>query len=173
MQKTILQIIIISLLLFGVSSQINALSDDKTQPLHIRADYAELVQKERKTHYRGNVIFDQGSSHLRAARADTVHNEQNELLSAVAIGNEESPAYFWTLLEAGKPEMHAKADTIKFFPKEHKILLIGNAEVTQGRDRFTAPYIEYDINKRHVVSKSSTQGSGRTTILFHRKDRAK
>lgn len=156
--------------LLGFTTFAHALPDNKTQPIHVQAGSAELTQKEGKTVYRGGVQFDQGNSHLRAAEATTLHNQQNELINAVAKGNHEEQAYFWTIVEEGKPEMHARADVIEFLPKERKILLIGNAEVTQGNDRFSAPRIEYDIAKRHVLSKSDSKTKGKTTIFIRLKD---
>ena len=63
--------------------------------------------------------------------------------------------------------MHAYADTIKMYPLKNLIYLIGNAKVTQGKDVYQAPQIEYNTLLKHVVSKASKQG--RTTIILHPK----
>lgn len=145
-----------------------ALPSDAQQPLKITADYAKFTHDSGEGLYRGHVTVIQGTSHLQASEATTLSNKQNELLQAIAIGDKQTRAHFWSLFEEGKPELHASAETIKFFPKDHKIFLIGNAEVIQGRDIYRAPHIEYDTLKRHVISKASTAGG--TTIIIHPDD---
>lgn len=142
-----------------------AMSDDREKLLQLSADSANLNQQTHRGEYIGNVQLDQGTTHLRAANANTEGNQQNKLVLAVANGNKKEQAHYWTQTAVGKPLLHAYADTIRYHPENHLIELIGNARVVQGDNSFTAPIINYDTLKQHVISKSD--GKSRTTIIIH------
>lgn len=147
-----------------------ALPEDRQMPAQLAADSADLSQQNHRGEYNGKVEFDQGSTHLRAAKAVTEGNLKNELIMAVAMGESGEQAHFWTETAKDKPLLHAWADTIRYLPLEHRIELIGNARITQGENTFSAPVITYDTEKQHVTSRSD--GKGRTTILIHPEKKA-
>lgn len=142
-----------------------ALPDDKLQPMHLSADSADLNQQTHQGRYMGNVTLDQGSTHLRANEALTQGNKDNKLSFAVAKGKSGEQAHYWSLPDVNKPEIHAFADEIDYYPNKHLIELIGNARVIQGDDSFSAYKITYDTIKEHVVTSSKNQQ--RTLIVFH------
>ncbi|KTC65726.1 lipopolysaccharide export system protein LptA (plasmid) [Legionella adelaidensis] len=147
-----------------------ALPEDKNEVINLRADSADLNQQTHNGKYIGNVEFDQGSSHLRAAEAITKANEKNELIKAIAKGSKKEQAHYWALTAPDKPPLHAYADKITYFPERHIIELIGNARVEQGTDSFSAPKIIYDTEHEHVVTESD--GKKRTVIIFHPEKKA-
>ena len=142
-----------------------ALPDDREKKLQLSADHADLNQQTRHGEFIGNVQLDQGSTHLRAAKAVTEGDEQNRLSLAIAKGQGKDQAHYWTLTALSKPPLHAYADTIRYYPSRHLIELIGNARVSQGDNSFTAPQIRYDTVKQHVLSEG--KGESRTTIIIH------
>jgi lipopolysaccharide export system protein LptA len=142
-----------------------ALPDDKKQLLQLRANSADINQETHKGIYSDNVELDQGTTHLRAAKAMTEVNLKNKLTKAIAEGSSKKQAHFWTLIDEKKPEVHAYANTILYFPEKHLIQLIGNARVEQGNDSFSAPHIDYDTLHQHVVSFS--KGRAQTVIIIH------
>ena len=142
-----------------------ALPADKTQPVNLKANSADLNQQTHHGVYMGDVEFDQGTTHLRAAMATTEGNEKNQLTKAVATGNKENQAHYWTLTALNKPPMHAFADTIYYYAARHLILLTGNARIEQGDNSFAAPNIRYDTLHQHVITKRV--GDHRTTIIIH------
>ncbi len=153
------------LLLLCISTTCFALPDDKLQILQLSADNADISQETRTGTYTHDVMLDQGSTHLRAERAITKVNEANKLIEAMAWGTPQTQAHFWTLTDAKKEPLHAYADTIRYFPEKHLIQLVGNASVTQGKDSFSAPEINFDVVQKHVTSAANNQG--RTLIIIH------
>ncbi|MFC3907657.1 lipopolysaccharide transport periplasmic protein LptA [Legionella dresdenensis] len=143
----------------------HALPEDRQQIAQLSADNADLNQQLHQGEYTGNVQFDQGTTHLRAEKAITKGNEQNKLTYAVAYGNKENPAHFWTKTAADKPELHAYAQEIKYYPEKNLVELVGDARVIQGENSFSAPKISYNTLKQHIVSESSA--TARTVIIFH------
>ncbi|MDI9818354.1 MULTISPECIES: lipopolysaccharide transport periplasmic protein LptA [unclassified Legionella] len=139
--------------------------DDREKIAELSADSADLNQEKHRGEYLGNVKFDQGTTHLRAAKAITEGNKQNKLILAIAIGNEAQQAHYWTQTAEDKPLLHAYADLIRYHPEKHLVELIGNARIAQGNNSFSAPKILYDTVKQHVISKGS--GKNRTTIIIH------
>lgn len=142
-----------------------AMPDDREKLLELSADTADLNQQSHRGEYIGSVELNQGTSHLRAASAITEGNKQNKLVMALAKGNAKEQAHFWVLTALDKPPLHAYADTIQYFPDKHLIVLSGNARVVQGDNSFSAPKINYDTLKQHVLSKND--GKERTVIIIH------
>lgn len=142
-----------------------ALPEDKNKPIHLSADSADLNQSTHRGEYTGHVHFQQGTSQIKAEKAVTIVDEHNKLVQAIAYGNSKSRAHFSTMTDLQKPRLHALANIIRYFPTKHLIKLEGNAEVTQGKDRFEAAIIRYDTLKQHVVSNS--KGDRRTLIIIN------
>jgi lipopolysaccharide export system protein LptA len=143
-----------------------ALPDDGQQILHVRAGSADINQQTHEGIYLNQVELDQGSTHIRASEATTHTDEKNKLVVAIIKGNATEQAHYWALPSTDKPEVHAYADTIKYYPERHFIELIGHARVEQGDNSFSAPRIRYDMIAQHVQSTTDTTGA-RTTIIFH------
>lgn len=156
---------LIAVLLSLVSNLSLAMPDDREKTLHLFADSADLNQQTHRGIYTGNVKLDQGTTHLRAAKAITEGNKDNKLVLAVAEGNQKEQAHYWTQTASDKPLLHAYANTIRYLPDQHLIELIGKAQVVQGDNSFSAPKISYDTLKQHVLSKSD--GKTRTMIIIH------
>lgn len=142
-----------------------ALTSDQQLPMTVQADKADIDHQSGIGIYTGNVVVDQGSSHLQASTAKTITDKSNALTQAIAEGVPGHPAKFRTLTSEDKPELTATAEKIEIYPQQHKIVLLGNAMVTQGTDTFSAPRIEYDTQAQHVVTAPSK--TGRTTIVIH------
>src|SRR3990167_4621864 len=103
------------------------LASDRAQILSLSADHAELSQETRQGIFTGHVIFNQGSTHIRASKAVTTTNRQNQLDAAIAYGSAEQPAHFWTQTALDKPSLHAYAREMRYYPEKHTIELRGNA----------------------------------------------
>ncbi|RMX21154.1 lipopolysaccharide transport periplasmic protein LptA [Legionella jordanis] len=149
----------------GISLNSFALPDDREKVAELSADTADLNQQNHRGVYQGNVSFDQGTTHLRAAKAITEGNAQNKLSLAIATGDETAQAHYWVTTALDKPPLHAYADMIRYYPDRHLVELIGNAKVSQGDNSFSGPKISYDIEKQQVISKGD--GRNRTKIIIH------
>lgn len=144
-----------------------ALPSDSQKPAYLSADSADINNQTHKGIYLGNVMFDQGSSHLRAEKATTITDDKNQLDLVIIEGKIGKQAHFWTLTEIQKPELHAYADLIKFYPKINKLYLMGKAHILQADNSYAAPFIEYDTKNKHILSKSNRKE--RTLIIIHSK----
>ena len=159
------------LLLFILISSTYALPSDQEKVMHVVADSADLSQQNHRGIYTGNVEFIQGTTNLHAAKAITEGDNKNQLTLAIANGNKEKQAHYWTETDPAKPPFHAYADTIRYYPLRHLIELIGHAYVEQGTNSLSAAKISYDTIKQHVTSES--KGTTRTTIILHPEKKAK
>jgi lipopolysaccharide export system protein LptA len=157
--------LILLVLCTGVTHLGFALSTDNEKVMHVMADSANLNQQDHKGTYIGNVELIQGTSNLQAAKAITLANEKNQLVLAIANGEQGKQAHYWTITDEKKPPLHAYADIIKYYPLRHTIELIGNARVEQGDNSFSAHKISYDTIKKHVISQGN--GKQRITIIYH------
>ncbi len=161
MVSPLLRMVLIILL----AQNAQALTSDHEQTMHFSANSADINQTTHHGIYIGAVELDQGSTHIRAAYAETDTNQQNQLIKAIIKGDKETQAHYWTSTTLDKPPIHAYADVIYYFPTQHLITLIGNARVLQGRDSFAAAEIRYDTLDQHVISNS--KGPSRTSIIIH------
>lgn len=142
-----------------------SLPSDNKQIIHVSAGSADINQQTHRGIYLGGVTLDQGTTHLRAFKAFTESDINNRLIKAMIQGDHTAQAHYWTKTDEKKPELHAYADTITYYPERHLIELIGSARVEQGAHSFQAPIITYDTEKQHVLSKQT--GEARTTIIIH------
>jgi lipopolysaccharide export system protein LptA len=149
-----------------------SLPSDKEKMMHVTADTADLSQQNHKGTYTGNVEFVQGTTNLQAANALTQGNIKNQLILAIANGNKEKQAHFWTETGPEKPPFHAYADTIRYHPLRHLIELIGNARIEQGTNSLSAPKIIYDTVSQHMVSQNDGTTKTRTTIILYPEKKA-
>ncbi len=74
------------LILITLSFTSFALPEDQEKIMEFSADSADLNATAHRGEYIGNVEFNQGSSHLRAAKAITEGNQKNKLVVAIAEG---------------------------------------------------------------------------------------
>lgn len=142
-----------------------SLPEDRNQLAQLSANSADLNQQTHCGKYWGKVEFDQGTSHLRAAKAITKGNNQNKLILAIAYGDKTEQAHYWTQPSADQPLLHAYANEIHYCPEHHLIKLIGNAKVIQGKDSLTAEKIIYNTLKQQLISRNPNKT--RTTFIFH------
>jgi len=156
---------LIFILVTILSQSTLAMPEDREKTAQLAANTADLNQQTHHGEYLGDVQFDQGTTHLRAAKAITEGNQQNKLILAVAFGDKKEPAHYWEQTAIDKPLLHAYANEIRYYPERHIIELIGNARVVQGDNSFAAPKISYDTQKQHVVSQQD--GQQRTVIIIH------
>lgn len=143
----------------------HALDSDKEQVMHVLSDSANLSQKDHQGIYTGHVQFVQGTTHIHADQAITKISPENKLSLAIVNGSKQAQAHYWSEIDPNKPPLHAYADSIRYYPLRHLIVLTGNAQVKQGNNSFSAAKIIYDTLAQHVVSQG--QGKTRTTIILH------
>ncbi|HVT63510.1 MAG TPA: lipopolysaccharide transport periplasmic protein LptA, partial [Legionellaceae bacterium] len=142
-----------------------ALPEDRQAVLMVQAGSADLNQTSHMGTYQGGIALDQGSTHIRAAKAFTYGNHANQLIKAVIEGDEKTQAHYWSLINPEKPFLHAYADKIIYYPLKEQVTLIGHARIEQGPHKMEASVIQYDLKTQHVVSQS--HDNEQTIITIH------
>lgn len=156
---------VLGLLTYGcLIGEVAALSSDAKQELIIKAPTTSMNLNTGVNTYEDHVIVVQGTSELRADKLVVRTDQNRHIIQATATGK---PATYKTLPELGKPEFHAAANTIEFYPDKHQIILLGNAKVNQGQDNMVGPQINYDIEQQIVTTPRSSQGVTTITIQPH------
>ncbi len=121
----------------------HALPEDRLQRIHITSDSSKYNYKTGTNEFIGNVKADQGSTHLTADRLVTKSNAQHKIQEIIAYGINQR-AHYWTKPKITDPEMHAKANIIKYYPQQSNISLEQVAEVKQGENSFQGELIHYN-----------------------------
>lgn len=127
-----------------------ALDSDQKEPLHIKSDSFIYNYKSGMDVYEGNVMMDQGTTHITADKLITKKNASHKIREAIAHGNLKL-AHYWTIPELNKPELHTHAKTIKFYPTENKVVFEEDVLVTQGENRFQGALVLYN-RKDNIIT---------------------
>jgi len=128
--------------------------DDVQQPVTIEADSAEISEPLGRSTYTGNVLLRQGGIVLRADRV-TVYARDGELQRVTASGN---PLRFQQLRDA-EDDVHGSSQRMEYDAVSRRLLLLDNAQLSQGQNRFSGNRIEYDPETRRVLA-SGRNGGG-------------
>ncbi len=149
-------------MLFATASGLAfALPDDQNQPIEIEADGVELDDGRHLSTYTGNVLVQQGSMRLWADEVTVNHKASRHPNRIIAVGE---PARFRQLTEQGGQEVKARAQRLEYDAASEEVLLIGQAELTQGQDRFSSDRIVYDRQKAVVKAGAKAKGKQRVKI---------
>lgn len=128
-----------------------ALPEDSQQPIHIRADNAEIDNRERRVIYRGTVQVDQGTLRVTADEM-TVEYEGQKVIRIVAVGE---PAHYTQQLEAGDEMVNADASTIIYYTQDERVDLKGSASIEQQGNTVHGDFIRYDIVEGRIDATAS------------------
>jgi lipopolysaccharide export system protein LptA len=118
-----------------------ALPADSQQPIHIRADNAEIDNNSKRVIYRGSVQVDQGTLRVTADEM-TVEYQDQKVVRIVAVGE---PARYQQQLEADDEVVNADASTITYYTQDERVDLKGDASLEQEGSTVTGDFISYDI----------------------------
>jgi lipopolysaccharide export system protein LptA len=137
------QMIAGALLTFGMllAVPVGALPEDADQPIHIRADTAEIDQQSERVIYRGSVRVDQGTLRVTADTM-TIEYEDQKVVRIIAVG---APAHYQQQLESDEGQVKADALTIIYHTRDERIDLKGNANLEQEGSTLAGDLIVYDI----------------------------
>ena len=138
-----------------------ALPEDAEQPIHIRAESAEIERREGRILYLGSVRVEQGSLRVNAERM-IVDYDEGKVVRITATG---APAHYSQALEADAGQVEADASTIVYHTQESRIDLKGDAHLTQHGNSLTGDLIRYDILAGRVDAGAPDQGPVRTTLM--------
>jgi lipopolysaccharide export system protein LptA len=141
-----------------------ALQQDKKENIYITADSTVYNYKTGVNIFEGHVKVDQGSTHIRADKLTTKNNDQHKIQEAIAYGIHEQ-AHYWTTTIIGQPDVHAKANVIKFYPIDSNIILEQHVFMTQADNSFRGQMVLYNMTTQTITVPASQ--NGRAVLVYH------
>lgn len=150
--------------LIAYASPSYALPDDQFKTLNIISDKWVYDYKKGTHLYEGNVIVNQGSTHLTADRLIAKINQQHKIDEAIAYGFQ-TQAHYWTIPNPGEPMVHARAKIIRFYPVKSMVSLQGEVSVIQGENRFQGERIFYNMKDKIITVPPSK--NSRSVLTYH------
>ncbi|MCI0400325.1 MAG: lipopolysaccharide transport periplasmic protein LptA [Gammaproteobacteria bacterium] len=143
-----------------------ALSGDSDQPIEIEADAAELDDNLGVTVYRGNVVVTQGTLRLNGDTMTVYYTDDQKLKTVFMDGN---PACFRQRPDKENMDVKAEALRMEYHAAEKLLVLLQDATVIRGRDRFSGDRIEYDTEKAIVKARKSNSSKDRVKMVIQPK----
>ena len=143
-------------------SQIFGLSGDREQPIHIDADRMVAEEARGYSHYLGNVHITQGSLKIDADEV-YIYLVDGALNKLIIIGN---PAKLQQIPDNSTEVVYSRAKRMEYFTSTDRLLLMEDAEVWQGANRFAGEHIEYDTRNSRVSANSVGKESGRIRAVI-------
>ncbi len=137
------------------------LPEDTEQPIHIRAESAEIERREGRIVYIGAVRVEQGTLRVLAERM-VVDYEAGKVVRITATG---TPARYRQALADDAGDVDADASTIVYHTRESRIDLAGNAHLEQRGNSLSGDLIRYDIVAGRVDAGARDQGPVHTTLM--------
>ena len=129
-----------------------ALSNDRDQATHIRADYAEFDHQSGLASYRGNVEVRQGILQLTG---DTllIQRVDGEIQTLTITGN---PARYQQLPDQQTHPINAQAKQIAIYPPKDLVVMQNDARIEQQGRIVTGNRLEYHRQDDIVKGMSNT-----------------
>ncbi|MCG8093903.1 MAG: lipopolysaccharide transport periplasmic protein LptA [Candidatus Thiodiazotropha endolucinida] len=143
----------------------HALESDKDQPMHLEADSLSVDEASGVVLYEGSVEITQGSLRIWADRL-WIHRRQGKTERVIGEG---SPVRFRQLTEKGDGEVHGEARRVEINAERDELLLIDDASLEQGGNRFRNDRIIYNRAKAMVKAGTSAQGKQRVQVVIEPK----
>ena len=140
-----------------------ALPEDRNQPIQVESDRAVRNEKDGTMVYIGNVELTQGSLLMRADRLEIFNNAKKDVERVIVYGK---PAYVEQRPSADKPLIKARANTIRYFVIDEKLILEKNASVDQDGSVVTSDTIVYFIKDEVVQANSEGQQNQRVKVVI-------
>lgn len=157
------------LLLTSVFPPAMALESDRDQPLKASASHVEFDNKRNVAVYRGNVKISQGSLLLEGDRVEVRSLPAGGVETVQATG---TPARMSVQLEGRAERTTIVANRIDYDVSARVLELTGGVTVEQGRERFVAPSVRYELDAQSLqAAGDDTQRV--TAIIYPREHNTK
>ena len=133
---------------------------DRNQPIEITAQQLEVLQQQRQSIFTGDVVAKQGDMTLYADKLMVfLHKDQDQIERLEALGG----------VKVLQLDRIATADKAVFHQVEEILVLIGNAEVTQGKNKISGDEITLYMKENRTLIKSSKQSRVKAVIVPEKK----
>lgn len=153
-----------------MASPVMALKSDIEQPVKIDADSVIFNKSKGLAVYEGNVSISQGTLEIKAFKIE-ITAPNSEISKITANG---TPVIFKQKMDDGKTAK-GTANFIQYQVKAKRLVLDGNASLSQGADTFSSNHIEYSVNSGELKAgkTSKTSKTGRVKAIFYPSNKAK
>ena len=119
--------------------------------------------------YEGNVSIKQGSLEIKAYKIE-ITAPNNEIQTITATGN---PVSFKQKMDDGKPAQ-GQANKFVYLVKDKRIIMDGNAKLSQNNDNFSSNHIEYSIRNGELkAGNKKNHGKSRVKAIFYPSNKTK
>lgn len=123
------------------SMTVQALPEDRNEPIRVSADSASIDEKSGFTVYTGDVKITQGTLLIEAERVELQRGDKGvEVVTAYG-----KQAHFRQKPATDKPYTDAWGDTIVYKVDKEHLTLKKNAKVISDKDTFTGDRILYNL----------------------------
>lgn len=158
-------------LLLLSSTATHAISSDVEKPVSIESDSVVFNKEAGTAVYAGNVEIKQGTLSIRASRIE-ISAPENEIQTIKATG---SPVNFQQTMDSGKQTV-GRAKTVQYFVLQKKLVMDGEASLSQDRDNFASNHIEYSTASGELKAGGQTTAAGekpgRVRAIFYPTNKA-
>jgi len=151
-------------LMLVLSLPVFARSDDAQQAIHFSAGQVEWDQQTSRAVFSNKLVFIQGTTEITAESGYAIGDKEHQFKKIVLLGTPQQQARFKTIPQANESILLAYADKMIYLPGMAMIKLIGHVNIEQARYHFHAPYLEYHLKNKKIISKSKDQDLTTVTI---------
>ena len=157
------QKVLISTSLLVFSSTSFSLKSDIEKPVHINADTVLFNKSKGLAVYEGNVSIVQGTLEIRANKIE-ISAPNNEISKITANG---APVSFKQKMDDGNLAK-GQANKVVYLIKNKRLLMDGNASLSQKNDKFSSNHIEYSINTGELkAGNKKAPSKNRVNVIFY------
>jgi len=133
---------------------------DRNQPIEITSQKLEVLQQQRRSIFTGDVVAKQGEMTLYADKLVVVlQKSQDQVKRLDATGG----------VKVLQLDRIATAEKAVFYQVEDKLVLSGNAVVTQGKNKVSGAEITLYLQENRTLIKSSKKNRVRAVIVPEKK----
>lgn len=146
----------------------SALESDQAQPVYLEADQVEIDESKGISHYQGNVIISQGSMKLQADQM-WIYRHKGRTEKIVATGN---PTRFQQRMVSpggSEADVTGRANKAELDLLTNELLLLGNALLQQGPNRFESDRIQFIRDQSLIKAGSKKDGQSRVKAVIEPK----
>lgn len=133
---------------------------DRNQPIEITSQKLEVLQQQRQSIFTGDVVAKQGDMTLFAEKLIVfLHQDQDQVERLEALGG----------VRVLQLDRIATAEKAVFYQLEEKLVLSGNAEVTQGKNEISGDEITLYLKENRTLITSSENNRVKAVIIPEKK----
>lgn len=150
-----------------ISSTSLALDTDRKQPISLEADAAEMDEAKGHYIYSGNVVVTQGSMIISAHTVEIIMDDNNNIDSFIADGNDAAQAHLQQKVESDSSLLEAWANNLVYDVSADVITLSGNAALHQRGNQFSGDVINYSVADEKVKASAKPSSKQRVKMIFN------